>query len=65
MPVVSLKEIVDRAFDGRYGVPAMNVVNDLTPSRGRQQLARAASRTSTPASPSADAPMLFGQRPDR
>lgn len=30
MPVVSLKEIVDRAFDGRYGVPAVNVVNDLT-----------------------------------
>ena len=30
MPVVSLKEIVDRAFDGRYGVPAINVVNDLT-----------------------------------
>jgi fructose-bisphosphate aldolase class II len=30
MPVVSLKEIVDRAFDARYGVPAINVFNDLT-----------------------------------
>jgi fructose-bisphosphate aldolase class II len=30
MPVVSLKEIVDRAFDDKYGVPAINIVNDLT-----------------------------------
>jgi ketose-bisphosphate aldolase len=30
VPVVSLKDIVDRAFAGRYGVPAINVVNDLT-----------------------------------
>lgn len=30
MPVVSLKEIVDRAFDEGYGVPAINVLNDLT-----------------------------------
>ncbi len=30
MAVVSLKEIVDRAFDARYGVPAVNIVNDLT-----------------------------------
>jgi fructose-bisphosphate aldolase class II len=30
VPVVSLKEIVDRAFAQRYGVPAINVVNDLT-----------------------------------
>ncbi|MCX7522408.1 class II fructose-bisphosphate aldolase [Microbacterium sp. STN6] len=30
MPVVSLKEIVDHAFDERYGVPAINIVNDLT-----------------------------------
>ncbi len=30
MAVVSLKDIVDRAFEGRYGVPAINVVNDLT-----------------------------------
>lgn len=30
MPVVSLKEIVDRAFAERYGVPAINIVNDLT-----------------------------------
>jgi fructose-bisphosphate aldolase class II len=28
--VVSLKEIVDRAFDERFGVPAINIVNDLT-----------------------------------
>jgi fructose-bisphosphate aldolase class II len=28
--VVSLKEIVDRAFQERYGVPAINIVNDLT-----------------------------------
>jgi ketose-bisphosphate aldolase len=30
VPVVPLKEIVDRAFTGRYGVAAINVVNDLT-----------------------------------
>ncbi|WP_382308833.1 ketose-bisphosphate aldolase [Herbiconiux sp. UC225_62] len=30
MAVVSLKEIVDRAFAERYGVPAVNIVNDLT-----------------------------------
>ncbi|WP_213816296.1 class II fructose-bisphosphate aldolase [Glaciihabitans sp. dw_435] len=30
MAVVSLREIVDRAFDARYGVPAINIVNDLT-----------------------------------
>ncbi|GAA2358664.1 fructose-bisphosphate aldolase [Catellatospora methionotrophica] len=30
MGVVSLKEIVDRAMRDRYGVPAINVVNDLT-----------------------------------
>ena len=30
MPVVPLKQIVDRAFDERYGVAAINVVNDLT-----------------------------------
>ena len=30
MPVVSTKQIVDRAFKERYGVAAINVVNDLT-----------------------------------
>jgi len=30
VPVVSLKEIVDRAFSERYGVAAINVINDLT-----------------------------------
>jgi len=30
VPVVSLKEILDRAFAERYGVAAFNVVNDLT-----------------------------------
>ena len=30
MPVVPLSEIVDRAFAERYGVAAINVVNDLT-----------------------------------
>ena len=30
MPVVALKEILDRAFAERYGVAAINVVNDLT-----------------------------------
>ncbi|MDQ1058098.1 fructose-bisphosphate aldolase class II [Arthrobacter globiformis] len=30
MAVVSLKEIVDHAFKERYGVPAINVFNDLT-----------------------------------
>ena len=30
MGVVSLKEIVDRAFGERYGVPAINILNDLT-----------------------------------
>lgn len=30
MPVVSMKEILDRAFQERYGVGAFNVFNDLT-----------------------------------
>jgi ketose-bisphosphate aldolase len=30
MPVVPLKQVVDRAFAERYGVAAINVVNDLT-----------------------------------
>jgi fructose-bisphosphate aldolase class II len=30
MPVVALKEIVDRALAERYGVAAINIVNDLT-----------------------------------
>jgi tagatose 1,6-diphosphate aldolase GatY/KbaY len=30
VPVVSFKEILDRAFEDRYGVAAFNVVNDLT-----------------------------------
>jgi len=30
MPVVPLKEILDRAFEERYGVGAFNIVNDLT-----------------------------------
>lgn len=30
MGVVSLSSIVDRAFDQRYGVPAINIFNDLT-----------------------------------
>jgi len=30
MPVVPLKEILDRAFKERYGVGAFNIVNDLT-----------------------------------
>jgi fructose-bisphosphate aldolase class II len=30
MPVVPTREIVKRAFDARYGVAAINVVNDLT-----------------------------------
>ncbi len=30
MAVVALKEIVDRALAGRYGVAAINIVNDLT-----------------------------------
>ena len=30
MPVVALKEILDAATAGRYGVPAINVFNDLT-----------------------------------
>ena len=30
MPVVPLKEVLDRAFAERYGVAAINVVNDLT-----------------------------------
>ncbi len=30
MAVVSLKETLDRAFAERYGVPAINIVNDLT-----------------------------------
>ena len=30
MGVVPLKDIVDPAFDARYGVPAINIFNDLT-----------------------------------
>jgi fructose-bisphosphate aldolase class II len=30
MPVVSMKQILDRAFEERYGVAAFNIVNDLT-----------------------------------
>ncbi len=30
MPVVPLKEILDRALEQRYGVAAINIVNDLT-----------------------------------
>ena len=30
MPLVSFKEILQDAFDKRYGVPAFNIVNDLT-----------------------------------
>src|SRR5215469_15106409 len=30
MAVTTLKEIVDSAFKGSYGVPAINIVNDLT-----------------------------------
>jgi fructose-bisphosphate aldolase class II len=30
VPVVSLKEIVDPALEQRYGVPAINIFNDLT-----------------------------------
>ena len=30
MPVVSMKEILDRAFTERYGVAAFNILNDLT-----------------------------------
>ncbi len=30
MPVVSMKEMLDRAFADRYGVPAFNILNDLS-----------------------------------
>jgi ketose-bisphosphate aldolase len=30
MPVVPIREILDRAFDERYGVAAINIVDDLT-----------------------------------
>jgi fructose-bisphosphate aldolase, class II len=30
MPVVSMKEMLDRALAGRYGVAAINIVNDLS-----------------------------------
>ena len=30
MPITSLKETLDRALSGRYGVPAINIVNDLS-----------------------------------
>jgi fructose-bisphosphate aldolase class II len=30
MPVVALKDVVDRALAERYGVPAINIFNDLT-----------------------------------
>ena len=30
MPAVSLREILQPAFEARYGVGAFNIVNDLT-----------------------------------
>ena len=30
MPVVSMKEMLDRALSEHYGVPAFNILNDLT-----------------------------------
>src|SRR5262245_31028492 len=30
MPVASLKDVLDDAVTGRYGIPAINIVNDLT-----------------------------------
>ena len=30
MPVVPMRQILDRAFAERYGVAAINIVNDLT-----------------------------------
>ena len=30
VPVVPLKDLLDRAFEERYGVAAFNIVNDLT-----------------------------------
>jgi fructose-bisphosphate aldolase class II len=30
MPVVSMKETLDRALSERYGVAAFNIINDLT-----------------------------------
>src|SRR5690242_8759134 len=30
VPVVSMKEILDRAFTDRYGVAAFNIINDLS-----------------------------------
>ncbi len=30
LPVVTLKETIGRAFEARYGVPAINIVNDLS-----------------------------------
>ena len=33
MPVVALKDMLDPAFEERYGVAAINVVNDLTLGR--------------------------------
>lgn len=30
MPIVSMKEVLDRAFAERYGVPAFNIINDLS-----------------------------------
>jgi fructose-bisphosphate aldolase class II len=30
MPVVSMKEVLDRALDERYGVAAFNIINDLS-----------------------------------
>ena len=30
MPIVSMKETLGRALEQRYGVPAFNIINDLT-----------------------------------
>ena len=47
MPVVPMREILDPAFADRYGVAAINVVDDLSPrgrARGRDGARRAADR---------------------
>ena len=46
MPVVAMKEILDRAFAERYGVAAFNIINDLSIEAVLAAAARSGRRSS-------------------
>ena len=58
MPVVSMKDILDRAFKERYGVAAFNIVGALTMIVPRRSTAaRAAPAARNAASPNRSVPI--------